>query len=189
MRRRTRSHWASARRDARAPHNRTSRWAGAERASTALGLARRRILCSARGGRNNPYLTSGGDSREPRLRPTGGGWQCRTNRTSGGKRPPTKHGEPLGPPVQTAQGTAAKPCGTCSIMTVAREFMNPAASTVYTWAGVPTCRKRARVPIGRCVAYVYSSTRVVRAVVYGYYACTVAHVSSMRFSVSITRVQ
>ena len=35
---------------------------------------------------------------------------------------------------------------------------------------------RARVPIGRGVAYVYSSTRVVRAVFYGYYARKVAHV-------------
>ena len=51
------------------------------------------------------------------------------------------------------------------------------------------CKERARVPIGRCVAYVYSSTRVVRAVVYGYYACTVAHVLSVQYSVSITRVQ
>ena len=30
--------------------------------------------------------------------------------------------------------------------------------------------------IGRCAAYGYSSTRVVRAVVYEYYACIVAHV-------------
>ena len=57
--------------------------------------------------------------------------------------------------------------------------MNPAAGTVYTWAGVHTCRERARVPIGRGAAYVYSSTRVVRAVAYEYYACTVAHVFSV----------
>ena len=43
---------------------------------------------------------------------------------------------------------------------------DPAVGTVYTWAGVPTCRERARVPIGRRAAHVYSSTRVVRAVVY-----------------------
>ena len=54
-----------------------------------------------------------------------------------------------------------------------------AVGTVYTWAGVPTWRERARVPIGRGVAYVYSITRVVHAVVYGYYACTVAHVWSV----------
>ena len=34
------------------------------------------------------------------------------------------------------------------------------------------------MPIGCCVAYVYSSTRVVRGVVYRYYACTVAHTCS-----------
>ena len=64
--------------------------------------------------------------------------------------------------------------------------INLATGTVYTWAGVPTCRERARVPTGCCVAYVYSSTRVVRAVVYGYYACTVAHTcsSSIRAVVS-----
>ena len=56
---------------------------------------------------------------------------------------------------------------------------NLTAVTVYTWAGVLTCRERARVPIGRGVAYVYSSIRVVRSVVYGYYACTVAHVWSV----------
>ena len=60
------------------------------------------------------------------------------------------------------------------------EVIDWAAGTVYTWAGKPTCRERARVPIGRCVAYVYSSTRVARAVVYGYYARTVAHVWSVR---------
>ena len=49
------------------------------------------------------------------------------------------------------------PHGSCSITTGAREVMNPAAGTVYTWTGVPTCRERARVPIGRCVAYVYST--------------------------------
>ena len=49
---------------------------------------------------------------------------------------------------------------------------------MYTWAGVPTCRERTRVPIGRCVAYVYSSTRVVRAVVCKHHACTVVHTRS-----------
>ena len=61
-------------------------------------------------------------------------------------------------------------------MTGAREVMHPAAGTVYSWAVVPTCRERARVPIGCGVAYVCNSTRVIRAVVYGYYACTVAQV-------------
>ena len=49
---------------------------------------------------------------------------------------------------------------------------------MYTWAGVPTCRERAGVPIGRCVAYVYSSTRVVRAVVCKHHACTVVRTCS-----------
>ena len=68
---------------------------------------------------------------------------------------------------------------------------------MYTWAGVPTYGERARVPIGRCVAYVYSSTRVVREVVYRYvrvhsstrvvravvckhHECTVVHTCSSR---------
>ena len=55
-----------------------------------------------------------------------------------------------------------------------------AVGTVYTWAGVPTCRESARVLIGRCVVHVYSGTRVVRAVVYEYYTCTVPHVWSVR---------
>ena len=38
----------------------------------------------------------------------------------------------------------------------------------------------ARVPIGRFVAYVYSSTRVARGVVYACYVCAMAHVSSVR---------
>ena len=45
------------------------------------------------------------------------------------------------------------------------------------------------MPIGRCVAYVYSSTSDVRAVVYGYYACTVAHVWSVPYLAAITFVQ
>ena len=49
---------------------------------------------------------------------------------------------------------------------------------VYTWAGVPTCKERARVPIGRCVAYVYSITRFLRAVVFKHHACTVVHTCS-----------
>ena len=60
------------------------------------------------------------------------------------------------------------------------QVIDRAAGSVYTWARVPTCRKRARVPSSRCVAYVYSRTRVVRAAVYEYYACTVAHVSAVR---------
>ena len=43
---------------------------------------------------------------------------------------------------------------------------------------MPMCRERARVLIGRGVAYVYSSTSVVRAVVGSYYACTAAHTCS-----------
>ena len=68
---------------------------------------------------------------------------------------------------------------------------DPAVGTVYTWAGVPTCRERARVPMGRCVAYVYSSTRVVRAVVYDYCACTVVHtcISSARAVVVIVALE
>ena len=50
--------------------------------------------------------------------------------------------------------------------------------TVHTWASVSTCRKRARVLTGRGVAYVYSSTRVVRAVVCKHHACTVLHTCS-----------
>ena len=66
--------------------------------------------------------------------------------------------------------------GVCSITTGARGVINLAAGTVYTWAGVPTCRERARVLIGRGVAYVYSSTRDVPAAVDGYYVCKVSHV-------------
>ena len=55
---------------------------------------------------------------------------------------------------------------------------DPAVGTVYAWAGVPTCRERARVPIDRCMAYVYSSTRVVRAVVCKHHACIVVHTCS-----------
>ena len=45
---------------------------------------------------------------------------------------------------------------------------------------MPTGRECERVPIGRCAAYVYSSTRVALAVVYEYFACTGAHVSAVR---------
>lgn len=48
------------------------------------------------------------------------------------------------------------------------------------WAGVPTCRNKTHIPIGCGVTYVYRSTRVFCAIVYGYYACTVAHVWSVR---------
>ena len=60
------------------------------------------------------------------------------------------------------------------------EVMDRAAVQGAHVGEVPTCRGRARVPSGRGVAYVYSSTRVVHAVVYGYYACTVAHVWSVQ---------
>ena len=40
------------------------------------------------------------------------------------------------------------------------------------------CLERALVPINRGVAYVYRSTRVVRAVVRSYYECIVAHTCS-----------
>ena len=50
---------------------------------------------------------------------------------------------------------------------------------MYTWAGVPTCREGAGAPIGRCVAYVYRSTRVVLGVVYTCYVGALAHVSSV----------
>ena len=66
---------------------------------------------------------------------------------------------------------------------------DPAVGTVYTWAGVPMCKERALVLIGRRVAHVYSSTRVARAVVYEYYACTVAHVSAVQYSVGSACVQ
>ena len=46
---------------------------------------------------------------------------------------------------------------------------------MYTWAGVPTCRERACVPIGGGVTYVYSTTRVLPAVVGSYCACIVAY--------------
>ena len=49
---------------------------------------------------------------------------------------------------------------------------------MYMWAGVGTCRERARVPIGRGVAYVCGSTSAVRAVGRSHYACTVAHTCS-----------
>ena len=68
---------------------------------------------------------------------------------------------------------------TVALQPVRAKVGDPAVGTVYTWAGVPTCRERARVPIGRCGAYVYSSTHVIHAVVYKYYACTVAHVSAV----------
>ena len=67
----------------------------------------------------------------------------------------------------------------CSITNGARGAIARAAGTVQTWAGVSTCNKRARVPIGRGVPYVYNSTRVIRAVVYGYYACIVTQVWSV----------
>ena len=56
------------------------------------------------------------------------------------------------------------------------------------WAGVPTCREHARLPIDRCVAYVYNSTRVVRVVVFGYYACTVVHTCSSSASTVVVIV-
>ena len=50
---------------------------------------------------------------------------------------------------------------------------------VYTWARVPTCRERARAPIGLGVVLrMYRSARVVCAVVGSYYACIVAHTCS-----------
>ena len=67
-----------------------------------------------------------------------------------------------------------------SIETDTRKVCDPAGGTFYTWAGVPTCRERARAPIGRCLGHVYSTTRVVRAVVYTRYVCALAHVSSER---------
>ena len=55
------------------------------------------------------------------------------------------------------------------------------------WRPASCTRRRAcprvligRAPIGRCVAYVYSSTRVVRAVLYACYVCVIAHMSSVR---------
>ena len=51
--------------------------------------------------------------------------------------------------------------------------------TVYTWRGCPRVGS-ARVPICRDVVYVRISTRVVRAVVRSYYACTVTHTCSVR---------
>ena len=47
-----------------------------------------------------------------------------------------------------------------------------------TWASVYRCRERARAPTGRGVAYVSSSTRVVREVVCKHHACTVVHTCS-----------
>ena len=55
--------------------------------------------------------------------------------------------------------------------------------------GVPTYRERTRMPSGRGVAYVYNNTLVVRAVVYSYYACTVAHVRSVGQLATNTRLQ
>ena len=42
--------------------------------------------------------------------------------------------------------------------------------------------------IGRGMAYLYSSTRVVRVVAYGYYACKVVHLWSVRLLVASTLV-
>ena len=95
------------------------------------------------------------------------------------------------PEVKTGTAVSGAHVGACAHVWPARartvtqrpvraKVGDPAVGTVYTWAGVPTCRERARVRIGRGVAHVYSSTRVVRAVVYEYYARTVAHVWSVR---------
>ena len=59
---------------------------------------------------------------------------------------------------------------------------------MYTWAGVPTGREGARVPIGRGVAYVYSSTRVVRAVICKHHAFTVVHTCSSSASAVVVTV-
>ena len=45
---------------------------------------------------------------------------------------------------------------------------------------MPMCRERTRVPTGRGVAYVYSSTSVIRVVVYACYVYALAHVSPVR---------
>ena len=57
------------------------------------------------------------------------------------------------------------------------EFIDRAAVHGAHVGGVP-CKECTRVQIGRGVAYVYSTTRVVRALIYGYYACTAAHTCS-----------
>ena len=64
-----------------------------------------------------------------------------------------------------------------------RRLLTGRPYTGHTWAGMPTCRERARVPTGRGVPYVYISARVVRAVVYACYVWALAHVSSVRYSV------
>ena len=60
---------------------------------------------------------------------------------------------------------------------------------VYKSAKVSTYGERARLPIGRGVGYVCSSTRVVRAVGRSCYACTVAHVFAAQYFLAITCVQ
>ena len=69
------------------------------------------------------------------------------------------------------------------------EVINLASVYCVHVGGVPTCRERARVRIGRDLVYVCRSIRVVRAVDRSCHVCKVAHVLAAQKLVAITRVQ